>query len=115
MNKNNFTDALHIAGSIASLTGISLLAIGSLTTNLQFATILAYVMSTSIFLGVLGLFIFGFRYLYPRIEILVGKSIAVSVSAITLPLFVWFNFYFILILKGLTENEFIWLLEQIAR
>ncbi|MCI5144546.1 MAG: hypothetical protein D3923_03245 [Candidatus Electrothrix sp. AR3] len=107
-------DALHVAGSVASITGISLLAIGSVTNEIQFATILAYSMSASIFLGILGLLIFGFRWLYPKLEVKAGKGIAVSISAVMIPLLVWINFYLILILKSLASNEFLWLLKQIS-
>lgn len=115
MYKNNYIDALHVAGSIASLTGISLLALGSNTSDLEFITILAYAMSASIFLGLMGLAFFMYRYLYDRIEIAFGKIIAITVSAITIPLLIWLSFYLILILKRLSDHEFLWILGQITR
>lgn len=108
-------DALHVGGSIASITGISLLAIGSVTDNLQFATILSYAMSASLFIGVAGVFVYLYRYAYTKIESGLGKGIAISISAIVIPLVFWFNFYFILLLKSLARHEFTWLLEQIAK
>jgi len=108
-------EALHVAGSIASITGITLLAVGSKTDDLEFASILAYSMSASIFLGVLALIVYGFRFLYPKIEDKAGKGVAVASSAVVLPLTVWVIFYFILLLKSLAKYEFLWLLEQVAK
>ena len=115
MEKIKPIDAIHVAGSVASITGISLLAIGSLTDDLQFASILAYFMSASIFLGVLGLVVYGFRFLYPKLEYMASKEVAVATSAVVLPLTVWAVFYLILLLKSLAKYEFLWLLEQIAK
>lgn len=108
-------EALHVAGSIASVTGITLLAIGSKTDDLEFASILAYSMSASIFLGVLAFIVYGFRFLYPKIEYNAGKGVAVASSAVAIPLAVWASFYFILLLKSLAKYEFLWLLEQVAK
>lgn len=63
MDKIKPIEALHIAGSVASVTAISLLAMDGLTTENQFATIVAYSMSASIFIGVLALLVFGYRAL----------------------------------------------------
>jgi hypothetical protein len=82
-------EAIHIAGSIASITAIGLLAVGSVTTDLQFATILAYTMSASIFVGTLGFLVFAFRFAYPWLAATVGKGVAISVSAIIVPLTFW--------------------------
>ena len=108
-------EALHVAGSIASVTGIALLAIGSKTDDLEFASILAYSMSASIFLGVLALLVYGFRFLFPKIEYRAGKGVAVATSAVVIPLAVWASFYLILLLKSLAKYEFLWLLEQMVK
>ena len=115
MDKIKPIEALHVAGSIASITGITLLAVGSKTDDLEFATILSYSMSASIFLGVLALIVYGFRFVYPKIENKVGKGVAVASSAVVLPLTVWAIFYFILLLKSLAKYEFLWLLEQVTK
>jgi len=115
MEKLRTIELLHVAGSIASVTGISLLAIGGLTTDNQLATIFAYSMSASIFIGILALLVFIFRYLYPQISNKFGSSTALAISAVIIPLTIWLNFYLILLLKALAQHEFLWLLEQISR
>lgn len=114
MDKIKPAEALHVAGSIASITGISLLAIGSVTSNLQLAAIIAYTMAASIFLGITGLFVFVFQYIYSKLEFVAGRGIAVAVSAVVIPMLIWISFYLILILKSLAEDEFVWLLGQMA-
>ncbi|KHJ52111.1 hypothetical protein PZ78_04735 [Vreelandella venusta] len=108
-------EALHVAGSIASITGISLLAIGSVTSNVQLASIIAYAMAASIFLGVLGILVFVFRHVYSKLEVMAGRGVAVALSAVLIPMVIWIMFYFILILKSLAQYEFIWLFDQMVR
>jgi len=58
MEKLKLVDAIQLAGSVASLTGLSLLAIGQVSSVLEIASILSYLMSVSIFIGIFGLIIF---------------------------------------------------------
>lgn len=115
MDKIKPIEALHIAGSVASVTAISLLALDGLTTDNQFATIVAYSMSASIFIGVLALLVFGFRTLYPKVSTRFGSGVAIASSAIVIPLLFWLNIYLIIILKSLAKYELLWLFEQVAR
>lgn len=115
MEKLKIIEALNVAGSIASVTGISLLAIGSITTEIQMATISAYLMSASIFIGVLALFVYGYLKLYPLIAMRFGAVVAIAVSAVLIPLIIWLLFYFILLLKALAIEEFLWLIGQVSK
>ncbi|MDO6564224.1 hypothetical protein Q4488_12590 [Amphritea sp. 1_MG-2023] len=115
MDKSKLIEAIHIGGSVASLTAIALLALGSTTTELQFASILAYAMSASILVGVLGLIYYGLRGMYSSILAKVGGAIAVLVYAIIIPLTFWLVLYLVLFLKSLASYEFLWIIEQLPK
>lgn len=108
-------EALNVAGSIASITGISLLALGSITENMQLANILAYLMASSIFLGISTILVFAVLKVYSFIKQKAGDIIALSCTAIIFPLSVWLCFYVVIFLKMLAQEEFLWLIGQINR
>lgn len=108
-------EALNIAGSVASITGISLLALGSITENMQLANLLAYLMAGSIFLGISGLLVFLLSKLFLFIKVTAGNIVALCCAAIIFPLSVWLCFYVIIFLKLMAQEEFLWLIAQINR
>lgn len=114
MDRVKPVEALHIAGSLASVTGISLLALSSVTDKFGFSAILAYLMAASIFIGFLGIVVYYFRVHYPKIQAKLGNLATLSMCAVLIPLLLWGSFYFILILKALAEEEFIWVMGQLA-
>ncbi|QUX90364.1 hypothetical protein CYL31_02650 [Marinomonas sp. A3A] len=54
MNKQAITDSVNFTGSVASITGISLLAFENTFSEINVVTILSYLVGSAFFLGITG-------------------------------------------------------------
>lgn len=88
-------DALHVAGSIASVTGLSLLALRQTVGVATAGYLLAYVLNSSLLIAGLMLFIRAGTYIAERSRRALGTFATVVVLLITVPFGVAFYGIFV--------------------
>lgn len=111
--RSRIVNAINIAGSIASITGITLLATARNVSAIQASLVISYAMSATLFLCIAGICLYGIDALRRIVSVKFGISASILVCAISCALAVWGLIYAALFLRMLAIEEFKWLLDQL--
>ena len=97
--KSNLYSVIHLIGSIASITGISLLAIDKALKDIDFFSIAIIVIGTFLGFGIFSFFALLIRVAFRSLENDLGKSWAFSVCVFLIGIYLSLLFGYIFIVK----------------